>query len=61
MIHLKTVMSLFPTSSRCLTFSVFLLQLLSLVCLQRMGIEVDIGWEFESDSKEGWGNATSEV
>ena len=26
-----------------------------------MGIELDIGWEFESRTAEGWGNATTEV
>ena len=26
-----------------------------------LDIELDIGWEFDSRSTEGWGNATSEV
>ena len=38
-----------------------MLQLISIAYLQRMGMEMDIGWEFESSTHEGWGNATSEV
>ena len=38
-----------------------LLQILVVVHLQRIGMEMDIGWEFESNGNEGWGNATSEV
>ena len=26
-----------------------------------MGIELDVGWEFDSRTSEGWGNATTEV
>ncbi len=38
-----------------------LLQIFVVVHLQRVGMEMDIGWEFESNGNEGWGNATSEV